>query len=68
MGRDCRQVRRCNLRARFWAGAELEDRDVSQPLPCTSECQAVGVSTGGHKGKAGVLITVVGVPFNGGIP
>lgn len=58
-------MRRCNLRARLRAGAELEDGDVSQLLPCTSECQAVDVSTGGYKCKAGVFITVVGISFNG---
>lgn len=46
--RNCGQVRRCNLKIRFWAGAELEEHGgVSQLLPYTSVCQAVDVSGGG---------------------
>lgn len=55
---------RCNLRARFWAWAELEDGDVSQPLPQHFGVP-VGVSIGEYKCKAGVFTAAVGVPCTG---
>lgn len=61
---DCGQVSRCNLRARFWARAELEDGDVSQPLPQYFGVP-VDVSIGECKCKAGVFIAAVGVSFAG---
>lgn len=46
--RNYGQVRRCNLKIRFWAGAELEeDGGVCQLLPYTLVCQAVDVPRGG---------------------
>lgn len=53
------------MRARFWAEAELEDGDVSQPLPCASEGQAVDVPTGEYTCSAGFFIAAVGISFNG---
>lgn len=54
-------MRRCNLKIRFWAGAELEDSGISQLLPYTSACQEVDE----HKCKAGALLALEGIPSEG---
>lgn len=46
--RNCGQVRRCNLKIRFWAGVQLEENGgVSQLLPYASVWQAVDGSRAG---------------------